>query len=327
MLQLVRPSTHRPARTPRLRERVRRAVDVRGLSRSTDRAYWGWIVRYVRFSNSGLDRPDWVRPEHFEDSAVEAFLSHLATDQRVAASTQNQALAALLFLYGEVLGRDVGELSYEHAKRPKTLPTVLSRGEARALLGNLRGWKRLVTGIMYGSGLRLNEAVRLRVKDLDFDRDTVWVRRGKGGKDRQVPMPLSIADDLRRHLDRVRQRHRRELDVGDGAVSLPGRLAAKLPSASTDWAWQWAFPGRRWGRYVSPATVQKAVRSAASAAGIGKRVTPHVLRHSYATHLVEAGVATRTVQELLGHADIRTTEVYTHVAQRPGVPSPLDAAH
>lgn len=325
MLSLVRPAPAAPRQPQRLRDRVRRAVDVRGLSRSTDRAYWGWIVRFVRFSNSGLDRADWVPPEQVEDSALAAFLSHLATDQRVAASTQNQALAALLFLYRDVLDRDVGRLDFEHAKRPKTLPTVLSRDEVHRLLAQLHGWKRLAGQLMYGSGLRLDECVRLRVKDLDFDRRTVWVRRGKGKKDRAVPMPLACEVGLGQHLARVRRRHQLALDDGRGAVDLPGRFAAKAPASATAWAWQYVWPGRRSGHYVSPATLQKAVRAAAEAAGIPKRVTPHALRHSYATHLVEANVPTRTVQELLGHSDIRTTEIYTHVAQRPAVPSPLDA--
>lgn len=324
MLRLVSTPQPQRRRQPRLLDRVSAVCDVRHLSPHTERAYRGWITRFVRHVNAGRPREDWVHPELMGDAEIEAFLAHLATGLGVAAATQNQALAAVLFLFRDVLGRDVGALDYDRAKKPLHLPTVLSRSEAEALLVSLRGWKRLAAGLMYGGGLRLKEVLRLRVKDLDFERRALYVRRGKGKKDRVVPMPLRLEPDLRAHLDRVRRRHDRELQQGGGEAPMPNRMHVKAPSLATSWPWQFVFPGRQWGHYPSPATLQKAVRRAAEWAGIPKRVTPHVLRHSYATHLVEAGVATRTVQALLGHSRIQTTEIYCHVAERPDVASPLD---
>jgi integron integrase len=269
---------------------------------------------------------------------VAAFLSHLAVDRRVAASTQNQALAALLFLYRDVLGVDLGKLpGAVRARRPKRLPMVLSREEARRLLAAAGGVEKLVLTLLYGGGLRLLEALRLRVQDLDFDRHEITVRSGKGDRDRRTMLPGSAVEPLGRHLTAVARLHQQDLAAGHGRVAMPGALAIKLPNAAAEWPWQWVFPSptysidRRTGEiarhHLHPDRIQRTVRAAARAAGLAKRVTCHTLRHSFATHVLEAGYDIRTVQELLGHRQVSTTMVYTHVLNRGGlgVRSPLDA--
>jgi integron integrase len=268
---------------------------------------------------------------------VEVFLSDLATRQGVSAATQNQAKAALLFLYRHVLGLELPWLKeVVQAKASRRLPVVLTQGEVRALLEQMDGVTGLVARLLYGSGMRLLEGLRLRVKDLEFERGEVIVREGKGAKDRVTMLPASLEAPLRAHLDKVRQIHERDRAAGVAGVWLPDALAAKFPSAGTAWGWQWVFPsivlsrdprsGAERRHHFHPESVQKAVRGAAVRAGLAKPVTPHVLRHSFATHLLEVGQDIRTIQELLGHKDVETTMIYTHVLNRGGrgVTSPLD---
>jgi len=305
----------------------------RRLARRTELAYVHWARRY-------LVHHDRRHPRELGAEAVAAFLSHLAVAEQVSASTQNQALAAILFLYRQVLGIDLGTLpDAVRARRPKRLPTVLSREEARRLIEAVpadRDGVGLAVRLLYGSGLRLHEALRLRVQDLDFDRHELTVRAGKGDKDRRAILPAAIAAGLQRHLARVRALHGQDLARGDGEVELPGALARKLPRAARSWPWQWVFPspkpaidprtGARRRHHLYPDRVQRAVARAAREANLQKRVTCHTLRHSFATHLLEAGYDIRTVQELLGHSKVTTTMIYTHVLNRGGlgVRSPLD---
>lgn len=267
-----------------------------------------------------------------------AFLSHLATERRVAASTQNQALAALLFLYREVLDTSVGWLdTMVRAKRPARVPTVLSREEARRVLEAMHGAPRLVAQVLYGAGLRLTEACALRIKDVDLDRRELVVRHGKGGRDRLTMLPESLVEPLRLQMERVRGLHRRDVAAGRGYVMVPTAMTRKAPSAARDMRWQWVFPASRFYRdpatshwvrhHVHQTVIQRAVSEAARATAVNKRVGCHTFRHSFATHLLEAGHDIRTVQELLGHRDVRTTMIYTHVLNRGGrgVRSPLDA--
>jgi integron integrase len=303
---------------------------LRHLSPRTEEAYLGWMRRFHEFH--GHRDPAALGPEH-----VTAFLSALATRRRVAASTQNQALAALLFLYRDVLGVELPWLDgLVRAQAPGRLPVVLSRSEVRAVLGCMDGVPRLMATLLYGCGLRLLECCRLRVKDVDFARSQVAVRRGKGDRDRVTMLPIAVKSDLAAHLERVRAQHARDLATGAGWVELPGSLSRKLPSAGRDWAWQWVFPatrtyieresGERRRHHLHETVVQDAVRRAVLASGIPKRATCHTFRHSFATHLLEDGSDIRTVQELLGHKDVATTMIYTHVLNRgpAGVRSPAD---
>lgn len=328
----VRPSRTRGAAPdrPRLLDAVRDTCRRRHLAASTERVYVGWIARFVRHANAGMEPSDWVHPADlpFPGDAARDFLSHLAQTGR-AASTQNQALNAIAMLYNRVLrtGIDIGP--YDRAKRPKTQPRVASRDDLRRTLAELDGVPKLAVLLMYGCGLRRGEVVALRVKDIRLDERRLDVRRGKGAKDRTVPLPTSAVGPMRDHLETVARRHRRELAAGRGASTLPGRLAAKLPAAPTEWGWQYVFPGRQWGRHVSPSTVAKALTRAASRAGVTRRLTCHTLRHSFATHLLEGGEGSApadvvTIRDLLGHASIRTTAGYLAVADRPGPRSPLD---
>jgi integron integrase len=268
---------------------------------------------------------------------IAEFLTHLARDGRVAASTQNQALSALLFLYREVLERDIRWLDgVERVRRPARLPAVLTRDEARRLFCHLHGRYRLMAGLLYGSGLRLMECVRLRVKDVDFGYLRVTVREGKGGKDRVTMLPVNLAKALERELSKVRIQHEEDLAAGFGRVYLPEALARKYPAAAREWPWQYVFPssrlsidprtGERRRHHLDEGLLQRAVKQATRTSGITKPATCHTLRHSFATHLLENGYDIRTVQELLGHKDVSTTMIYTHVLNRPGigVKSPLD---
>jgi integron integrase len=319
-----------PGRQPRLLEEVSRRVRERRLSRRTEDAYRQWVRRYVLFHGKR-------HPATLGLVEVNAFLSHLAVEARVSPSTQNQALAALLFLYRDVLQVQLGpSRDYLRALRPRRLPIVLSRAEVQQLLARLSGRERLVATLLYGGGLRLLEALRLRIHDLDFDRREVTVRAGKGDKDRRTVLPASLVGDLRRHLEEVHG-----LWLADRAVNLPGvwlpaALERKFPGAGREWHWQWVFPTAHPQRdprsslvrrhHLPDRTLQRAVRDAARRAGIAKAATCHTLRHSFATHLLEAGYDIRTVQELLGHRDVRTTMIYTHVLNRGGmgVRSPAD---
>lgn len=293
-------------------------------------AYSSWIRRFVRFH--GLRHPRELGEEH-----VLAFLKDLVVRGRVSHSTEMQALSALLFLYRDVLDRPLGDLrSLVRASQPRRLPVVLTRAEVARVLGELGGDVRLVVMLLYGAGLRLQEALSLRVKDVDFARREIRLRRGKGGKDRVTVLPETIREELEAHLARVRERHREDLRVGAGRVALPGALERKAPAWAADWAWQWIFPARRTYReretgqvrrhHLHPTVVQRAVARAVRASGVGKRATCHTFRHSFATHLLEGGYDIRTVQELLGHNDVSTTMLYTHVLNRGGlgVRSPAD---
>ncbi|HLT47151.1 MAG TPA: integron integrase [Rubricoccaceae bacterium] len=327
-----RPSNAQP---PRLLDRVRTACRLRHYSYRTEQTYVYWARRFCRFHRDAEGRPR--HPATMAEPEVAAFLSHLAEAGGVAASTQNQALHALCFLYEAVLGAPLDRVGgVVRARRPKRLPVVLTRAEVAALLGRLQGRHRLMAAVLYGSGLRLRECLRLRVQDLDLDYARLTVRDGKGGRDRVTVLPEALHAPLRRHLHVERARYEQELEEGTAAVSLPGALARKYPGAATEWRWRYVFPSRRLaadprsGRllrhHASESPLQKRIRAAARAAGITKRVSSHALRHSFATHLLEGGSDIRTVQELLGHKSVRTTQVYTHVLNRGGlgVVSPLD---
>jgi integron integrase len=315
---------------PKLLDRVREAIRVRHYSRRTEQAYISWIVRFIRFH--GLRHPEEMGTEE-----IEHFLTHLATRQKVAASTQNQALNALVFLYRHVLKQPFPDLEHVvRAKRPRRLPVVLTRDETQRVLTQLKPPSILVAGLLYGSGLRLLEALRLRVRDIDFAQNLLVVRDGKGSKDRVTVLPTTLRDVLHEHLKGVRLTHDGDLRQGFGRTELPGALARKYPNAATSWPWQYVFPAR--SRYLDGGTgeerrhhlhesaVQKAVLGAVRRARIEKSASCHTFRHSFATHLLEGGYDIRTVQELLGHADVRTTMIYTHVLNRGGrgVRSPLD---
>lgn len=286
----------------KLLARVRQALRLRHYSTRTELAYVGWIRRFIRFH--GNRHPAELGPDD-----VASFLSSLA----VSASTQNQALAALLFLYRAVLDKPVGWIAtVVRAQRPKHMPCVLARDEVRFVLRHMRGVDRLVAGLLYGSGLRLLEALSLRVKDVDFERGEIMVRRGKGAKDRITVLADSQRLPLRRYLEQLRQRFEKDRV----AVDLPDALRRKYPNAEREWVWQWVFPGRGRRYHLHPTAVQRAFHDAVQASGISKPATCHTLRHSFATHLLDAGYDIRTVQELLGHRDVRTTMMYTHVLNR-----------
>jgi len=319
------------ARPKRLIDRVREAIRSRHYSRRTEETYWYWVRFFILFHKKR-------HPSEMGAAEVTSFLNWLATERNVAAATQNQALSALLFLYKHVLGKDLPWLDgMTRAKRPVRLPVVLSEIEARRLLGELRGVKWLMASLLYGAGLRQRECLMLRVKDIDFAYRQILVRDGKGGKDRAVPLPESVVQPLHEHLGRVRQLHQRDLKEGFGDVWLPDALARKYPRAGYQWLWQFVFPSKNRSsepetgmvrrHHIYPDTLHRAIKQAAHAAGIIKPVSCHTLRHSFATHLLQAGNDIRTVQELLGHSDVSTTMIYTHVMNKGarGVRSPLDA--
>lgn len=312
----------------KLLTQVRRELRVRHYSGRTEQAYVDWIRRFVRFHGMR-------HPAELSEAQVAAFLTDLAVTHRVSVSTQSQAASALLFLYRRVLSRPMGSLgSWPRAVAPLRRPVVLTPGEVMGVLDARGGVNRLVATLLYGSGLRLREALRLRVKDVDFGRGEIVVRRPKGGKDRVTMLPGVAVEPLQRQLGVIRTWHRR--DVAQGvSVPLPHAFESKSPQASQDWSWYWVFPAsrryrardgrvRRW--HWHPSGVQRAVRAAVRVAGLSKRATCHTFRHSFATHLLEAGYDIRTVQELLGHRDVRTTMIYTHVLNRGGlgVRSPAD---
>jgi len=300
------------------------------LSRRTEAAYVYWTKRFVRFC--GLRHPSELGP-----AEVRQFLSHLVVERNLSAATQQQALGALLFLYRNVLGRSLEALGrLPRGRVPTTLPVVLTPKEVARVLGLLRGTHRLVGLLLYGSGLRVTECLMLRVKDLDLERGELTVRRGKGCQDRVTVIPEMVRGPLREHLGRVKTLHGQDLAKGGGWVEMPGGLDAKSPKAGSSWPWQWVFPARRSYRdsesgrvrrhHLHESVVQRAMTAAVRASGIGKRASCHTLRHSFATHLLEAGYDIRTVQELLGHRDVSTTMIYTHVLNRGGrgVRSPAD---
>ncbi|MDP1698037.1 MAG: integron integrase [Xanthomonadaceae bacterium] len=315
---------------PRLLDQVRARMRRLGLAMRTEEAYVGWIRRFILAHGKR-------HPREMSEREVESFLSDLAVRGRVAASTQTQALSALLFLYREVLGMELPWMeNIRRAKRPERVPVVLSHNEARALLGELAGVNWLMASLLYGSGLRLLECLRLRVQDVDFGRREITVRQGKGGKDRRTMLPAGLETALRAQLDQALRLHQRDLALGFGAVWLPDALARKYPNAAREWIWQYVFPasqrsvdpsdGTTRRHHLDESVLQRAVKRAATSAGLTKRATCHTLRHSFATHLLEAGYDIRTIQELLGHKDVSTTMIYTHVLNKGGrgVLSPLD---
>lgn len=325
---------HREERSPKLLDRARTICRLRHYSYATEQSYLQWIRRFCFFHAT----PQGPRhPFAMGEREVAAYLSHLAVERKVAASTQNQALHALLFLYEAVLGKPLMLVpSIVRAKRPKRLPVVLTRHEVEALLQHIKGSYRLQAGLLYGGGLRLNECLRLRIKDLDFEQARLVVREGKGDRDRVTTFPAILHPAMRHHLKRERLRYDEEKQDGRAAVSLPGALSRKYPNAETEWGWRYVFPSRRLsedprsGRILrhhsSPSALQRHFKKGLSLAGIDKPASPHTLRHSFATHLLESGADIRTVQELLGHKDVRTTMIYTHVLNRGGisVTSPLE---
>ncbi|MEX2515516.1 MAG: integron integrase [Gammaproteobacteria bacterium] len=316
--------------SPKLLDQVRDAIRLRHYSIRTEQSYTQWIKRYIFFH-------DKRHPDDMGEAEISAFLTWLATEKHVSASTQNQALSALLFLYKEVLGVKLDWLDdVVRAKRPRRLPVVLTKNEINKLLPLIAGTNGLIARLMYGTGMRLMEAVRLRVKDLDFDRYQILVREGKGDKDRIAVLPNSLTADLQTQLLRVKQLHQADREAGFGRVYLPFALARKYPNANREFAWQYVFPSLKRSKdplsgiigrhHLDEKNIQRAIKNAARKAGINKPVSSHVLRHSFATHMLESGYDIRTIQELLGHKDVKTTMIYTHVLNRGGyaVISPLD---
>ena len=315
---------------PRLYDRVVEVLRARHYSRRTEEAYVHWIRRFLGFHPGR-------HPRELAEGDVNRFLTHLAVRENVAASTQNQALASLLFLYEHVLEQPLNRIEgVVRARKPKRLPVVLTREEVTAVLHHLEGVPRLVCTLLYGSGVRLLEGLGLRVKDVDFERREITVRDGKGRRDRVTMLPEVLLGPLRNHLRPVREQHQADLALGLGEAPLPDALARKYPSAGREWAWQWVFPasshyldrrtGVRHRHHLHESVIQRAVHEAVRRAGVGKPATSHTFRHSFATHVLEDGYDIRTVQELLGHRDVKTTMVYTHVLNRGGlgVHSPLD---
>ena len=330
----VRPKAPLQAKSPthgkKLMDQVSDALRTKHYSYRTEQTYKDWIKRYILFHGKR-------HPKDMGEAEIRAFIAHLAAERKVAVSTSNQALSAILFLYRTVLQMDVQlppDLS--KASRPKRLPTVLTHAEAMQIIGRMRGASRLMAKIMYGSGLRVMECMRLRVKDLDFDNRQIVVRGGKGDNDRLTILPESIIPELKQMLQDVKALHEKDLAEGYGETILPNALDVKYRAASQEWAWQFIFPASQRSRdpltgvirrhHLDETVPQKAIREAAKSAGIEKQVTPHTFRHSFATHLLQNGYDIRTVQELLGHKDVKTTMIYTHVLQRGGlaVKSPLD---
>lgn len=305
---------------------VRDALRTKAYAYKTEKTYMHWIKQFVR----------WGLPNHPREAGaegVQAFLTYLAVERRVSAQTQNQALAAILFLY-KVLGLDLGNLEIVRAKRSEYLPAVLTEDETMRLLEQLDGVYRIIGQLLYGGGLRLMECLRLRIKDVDFERRTLTLKDTKSNRDRVTCLPDSVIPALTLHLAKVKAQHQEDLANGYGSVELPNALDKKYPNAQFEWGWQYVFPAQKFStdprsgvvrrHHIYETSVQKAVKRAARLAKIDKHVGPHTLRHSFATHLLEGGTDIRTIQELLGHKDVRTTMIYTHVVRRAGVRSPLD---
>lgn len=325
-------STPLPGRhsSPKLLDQMRKALRSRHYSRRTERTYIMWVKRFAVYHKLR-------HPAEMAETEINAFLTHLAVNEKVSPSTQNQALSALIFLYRHVFGREIGDLGEViRARRKQRLPIVLTRQEVRALLADLHGEKWILANLMYGAGLRLMESLRLRVQDIDFTANQITVRDGKGMKDRVTMLPEKTRGPLLKHLEKARRIHQCDLADGYGRVAMPYALERKYPNAASEWRWQFVFPqehrwtnplaGKQGRHHMHESLIQKAVRGAARKAGIAKRATCHTLRHSFATHLLESGYDIRTVQELLGHKDVRTTMIYTHVLNRggKGVLSPAD---
>lgn len=319
-----------PQKSKKLLEQVSDALRAKHYSYRTEQAYIDWIRRYILFHKKR-------HPNEMGENEISTFIVYLATERKVATSTQNQALSAILFLYRVVLEKDISlPKTIIHPSRPKRLPTVLTHQEAMAVINNMQGKMRLMAKILYGSGLRLTECLRLRVKDLDFERHQIIVRSGKGDDDRVTILPDSVVGELKIILQDVKALHEKDLKEGYGESALPNALNVKYPNAGREWIWQYVFPASQ--RSIDPLSgvvrrhhldetvLQKAVRQAAQLIKIDKPVSPHTFRHSFATHLLQNGYDIRTVQELLGHKDVKTTMIYTHVLQRGGlaVRSPLD---
>jgi integron integrase len=314
---------------PRLLDQVRARVRTRHYSRRTEQAYVAWIRKFILFHRC-------QHPRDLDARDVSAFLTHLATERHVAASTQNQALSAILFLYRQVLKIQLEPIDLVRARQPTHLPVVLTRSEVSAVLEGLSGSYGLIGLLLYGAGMRLNECLELRVKDLDFERREIVVRSAKGGRERHTMIPVAAIVPLRHQLDRAQAIHKADRGEGFGCVELPNALHRKYPRANSEWPWQWVFPassryrdkntGAERRHHLHPSAMQRAVRKAVCAAGLSKRATCHTFRHSFATHLLEDGYDIRTVQELLGHRSVRTTMIYTHVLNRGGlsVRSPAD---
>ncbi|MDO9365155.1 MAG: integron integrase [Methylotenera sp.] len=323
-------NTEQIIQQPRLLEQVVAKMRVKHYSLRTEKTYLDWIKRYILHNGKR-------HPKDMGVVEVEAFLTHLAVARNVSASTQNQAKSAILYLYKEVLGVDLPWLdNVTQAKAPKRLPVVLTQAEVQAVLSRLDGTMWLIASLLYGSGLRIMETLRLRVKDVDFARREILVREGKGFKDRVTMLPVSLVEPLKSHLLKVQALHKDDLSTGHGEVFMPMALDRKYPSAGKDWSWQYCFPSIKLSvdprskmvrrHHADEKTVQRAVKRAVNLAGLTKLATPHTFRHSFATHLLEGGYDIRTVQELLGHSDVATTMIYTHVLNKGGrgVSSPLD---
>lgn len=317
---------------PKLMEQYSQALRTRHYSPRTEKVYSMWVRRYIRFHKMR-------HPRDMREAEVNEFLTYLAVDEKVSSSTQNQALAAILFLYRHVLGIPMGNLGeVVRARKSHHIPVVMTREETRAVLAEMSGETKLMASLLYGSGLRLNECLKLRVQDIDLSGGEIIVYNGKGNKDRVTMFPASLKEPLREHLRSVKQIHEQDLRDGWGRVEIPEALQRKYPNAAADWRWQWVFPQKyRWsnpttgeqGRHhVDESILQRQVKYAANRAGISKRVGCHTFRHSFATHLLESGYDIRTIQELLGHKSVKTTMVYTHVLNKGGlgVTSPLDIA-
>jgi len=319
-----------PVKAPKLLDQVRDKIRLKHYSIRTEQTYVDWIKRFVLFNNKR-------HPAEMGRAEVEAFLTYLAVEGKVAASTQNQAKAAVLFLYRQVLNQELPWLeNVEQAKVSRRLPVVLTVNETRALLDRLKGVHKLQANLLYGTGMRLMEAMRLRVKDIDFERKEILIRDGKGAKDRVTMLPMTLASLLQRHLQTVKALHDDDLQAGYGNVYLPNALERKYPNASREWGWQYVFPATQVSvdprsgitrrHHLDEKGLQRAMKQAVRDSGLVKPATPHTLRHSFATHLLDSGYDIRTIQELLGHSDVSTTMIYTHVLNKGGrgVRSPLD---
>ena len=308
---------------------VRDTLKARNYSRETIRSYSDWLYRFILFNNK-------CHPKDMGPEEVSAFLSYLATERKVSESTQNQALNSLVTIYRLVIKKDLGQFAATRARKPKRLPVILSRPEVRQILLNMSGQYQLAASLLYGSGLRLMECLRLRIKDVDFDMNQITVRQGKGNKDRVTMLPTGLITPIGHQIESSGYLFRQDRERGTAGVTLPPSLVRKYPNYPIEWGWQWLFPapnlytdredGRLRRHHLHPKSLQRYFKKAVRATGIAKPATPHTLRHAFATHLLEDGADIRTVQELLGHAHVATTQIYTHVLSRPGlgVRSPME---